>query len=104
MQGKFPRTALIISSLIVLSLSTSGVYARNTEKAQVSIEKNTSGKNLSSIFKRKSQVSLPKKVPVPLSRPKTKRKVNIAKNAPPKKAREIKLPSAAALGRCEMIV
>jgi hypothetical protein len=36
-------------------------------------------------------------VPVPLSRPKTKRKVNIAKNAPPKKAREIKLPSAAAV-------
>lgn len=96
MQGKFPRTSLIISSLIVLSLSTSGVYARNTEKAQVSIEKNTGGKSLSSIFKRKSQVSLPNKVPVPLSRPKKKRKVNNVKKVPPKNVSEIKLPLPAA--------
>lgn len=95
MQGKFPRTALIISSFMVLSLSTSAVLARSTDKEAVGIVKNTGGKSLSAILKRKEAVSLPGKVPVPIARPKKQKKVKSLKSVPKKKVVEKKLPSPA---------
>lgn len=100
MQGKFPRSALIITSFLALSLTTSGVYAGKLDVAPETVVRTGKSKDSNPIIqrKKKTEASAPAKktpalAPKSVRRPKPSSK---ASKITPKKAVSAKsLPNKA---------
>lgn len=98
MQGKFPRSALLIASFIALSLSTSGVRAGNADRDPGYLVSVKSAQNSKVVNKRKTRqaASLPGKAPIPSVRPGKRKPAKPAKPVYRKNTSTKKLPAAAA--------
>lgn len=98
MQGKFPRSALLIASFVALSLSTSGVYAGNAGRDpgyHASVKSAQKSKVVNKRKARQATVSLPSKAPIPSVRPGNRKFAKPAKPVNRKNTSPKKLPVAA---------